>query len=196
MNDNTPFGASLFDTLAMIIPGGLIVGLIADLCKLVLASYTFTDYALLFYGILFVVSYLVGLVWNAFMDLFFRWFRNCEPAIEYARSSLDDIYPRNNDRVVSTYIKDYYTFVEVNTTNTISILETQVAFIRNMLLVVFFYGIRMISSESTIAKVFENGSCKVGLFLVCLSFALFIVMLVRQHKIYYLILEKKKFSEE
>lgn len=205
MNNYIPSGTSLFDVLSMIIPGGLIIAFIADISGLMIENEALTDYTILSCGIIIIMSYLVGLIWSSFMDLLFIQFRIDKHAILYTKKSLNKAESKtffllflltqrniikNYPNIKELYISAYYKVIKTPISRVIMILETQVAFIRNIILITLSYGIYILESNRFIAGLFKCHSKNViGWSLIIVSILLFFIMLYRQNKIYYLIWE-------
>ena len=150
-------GVSLFDFLAMVIPGGLILAIVGNCLgytPFVIESTEGNKFIV--YTILLVASYLVGIVYNALMELIYDGFRNnpqciadalrqvlCETSARY-RVALKNMF---GDWVLQTHIKHvkadgvlknlyyeaYYYVANHSINSSITIMESQVAFMRNML---------------------------------------------------------------
>lgn len=205
MNNYIPSGTSLFDVLSMIIPGGLIIGFVADVSGLTITNDALADYTIFSYSIILIMSYLIGIIWSSWMDFLFKWFRNNKYAIFYANMSLNKAYLKKTfmlflltekniikhyPNIQELYIEAYYKVMKTPISRVIIILETQVAFIRNMIFITLVYGIYILTSDQIIAGLFEcHSQTVIGISLIILSVLLFFVMLYRQHKIYSLIWE-------
>lgn len=211
MNNYIPSGTSLFDVLSMIIPGGLIISFIAELANITVSYTTLLSLPFVFYILYFVLSYLVGLIWNVLMDWGFCKFRNNEFAIMYAKlygekcfsfRKTQDTFKKvqtslkNIPDIKKRYYKAYYHIAKNSVGNVIIILETQVAFIRNMLFIVLGYGILLLFKNVIMFGMFNvSPSLFVGFSLIIAFLLLVIVMLARQNKIYCLIWEGEQYVQ-
>lgn len=234
MKNAIPSGTSLFDVLTMIIPGGLIIlfigiclqGCIAEISGMMIFWY-------------FVLSYLVGLVWNMMMDTLFSGFRNDTYSIQKAKDKLEDkeengdfptclcrnavdavrmfcrivvdwVLPKccsekmlvRDNALLKKYYKVYYSVATCSIGDVIIILETQVAFIRNMLLVVLGYALFFIlcsEKADNLAAILPIPNKYIGSWgwgLLTLYFFLFFVMISRQQKIYFRIWEEFEYRNK
>lgn len=106
-------GLSLFDFLAMVIPGGLIIAIIGYLLGYKPFVINTDDSNGFFaYLIVLVASYLAGLVWNMIMDFFFSKFRNCPRLIKRMLNNIIKEHRGKNDitdeEIKCTYYEAYY----------------------------------------------------------------------------------------
>lgn len=249
MKNAIPSGTSLFDVLTMIIPGGLIILLISILnftccfktndfgVNSLEACLEKVSGMMIFWY--FVLSYLVGLVWNMMMDTLFSGFRNDTYSIQEAKDKQEnkgengDFPTRLCRNVVDTvrmfcrivvdwalpkccsekmliqdigllkkYYKVYYSVATCSIGDVIIILETQVAFIRNMLLVVLGYALFFIlcsekaGNVATILSIPNEHMEVWGWGLLTLCFFMFFVMISRQQKIYFRIWEEFEYRNK
>lgn len=196
-------GVSVFDFLTMVIPGGLILAmganflgeipLVIDLCEKCKFSW---------YIVILVSSYyLLGLINNTLMDFVFKWFRNNPFYIltQYQKicatlpnigvlgqlnmpSNIEVIVKKNEEgnKIISGYYMAYYFVATKQINSSISIMECQVAFVRNLILLVFLMGI--CGKVNVIKICFEVDICW-WVYIVA-SLCLFVVMFTRQNKIY------------
>lgn len=219
-------GVSIFDFLAMIIPGGIIIAIIGKCIGYEpFTIIVFDDYKFSIYLILFISAYFVGLIHNLIIDwIFNKWFRNNIYCIYYYYLKakrikiglwtlfVNDIYYNrckhnsskllsiikkltkichnkckieirqklNKDIVLKEYYHAYY-YVACHPINTsISIMECQVTFIRNMLfpiIGIFVFCNPILIMQMNVPKINTW-------FFILLFILLFITMCSRQNKIY------------
>lgn len=205
MNNYIPSGTSLFDVLSMIIPGGLIIGFAADSFGLTMIDTILADYNFFYFVLIMVMNYLIGIIWSSLMDLIFRWLRMNKYAIFYTSRTFDRTHLKKNfllflltqkniiknyPNIKELYIAAYYKVIKTPNSRVVIILETQVAFIRNMIFITLAYGIYLLMSDRIIAGLFEcHSQTVIGISLIVMSVLLFFTLLYRQYKIYYLIWE-------
>jgi len=131
---------SLYDMLAMIVPGWMIVvGCLLYINGLQPLLMIFAISSVLGYASLLILAYLIGLVWNTFMDFIFCWFRNTPCMIKSAYRK--EIANYRVEDIMTLYYQCYYYVHKNKYSNTISIMESQVAMLRNTVVIVLGYGI-------------------------------------------------------
>lgn len=216
MNNYIPSGASLFDVLSMIVPGCLILYLIGPLLGVDGASCKSGE--LVFSIVVIMFSYLIGLVWNMFMDKVFIGFRNDPTSICIAKKKYYDkvtcdricfhkfnvlfniiCFKKATDSIIEDYNNAYYKVVRNSIGNVIIILETQVAFIRNTILLILAYGLLIYCGYCDLSLIgigCLNKPELVGLSLVLTSILMFCAMISRQQKIYDRVWEELYYNEE
>lgn len=235
-------GVSIFDFLAMVIPGGVIIAFLGGCLEKVPFVINVCDKnAFTSYIILCVIAYLIGLIHNAFMDFLFNWwFRNNAYYIQYFHIITTGNKERNivtaykkcyckyciirsicifikaikkcslcgektskvrktnkNRNIRREYYRAYYYISNHSINSSISIMECQVTFIRNMLIpaicICFHYDM--------FKCVLGMPNIQWGYFFIAII-ALFITMISRQNKIYrrvwedYLYLKYQEEEEE
>lgn len=200
---------SLYDILAMVIPGGLIIAILGNYCGFIpFVIETEKHNAFFVYSILFTGCYIVGLIYNHIIELLCKGIRNNPFSIKYARflirkdlKKIPKKYYKNNIHrflwVVRMYIKClcpkfrhkynhiinqyyiayYYTMTQ--TTSTISIMESQVSFLRNMFLPILL----ILFQFSDFFACFEN-SIGVKLLYIIVVICIPMTIIGRQNKIY------------
>lgn len=228
---------TFYDFFAMLVPGMFITAIIG--CFGCYCADIFVDCDIIKASLFFVFSYIIGIVWNCLMEVVFGFFRNNEYMINQAfkemangksekcilKLSVRALFSKltTNDRaiILDKYYKCYY-FVMKNTyTNTISVLEGQVALLRNIIFVIplwcflcvvryiktfvlsaFFCNCGQIDLHSKIlCRYAENiysefiiVCCIVLIFFSVFSVVcLYVVMVYRQYKIYKLVVYDCKY---
>ena len=177
-------GLSLFDFLAMVIPGGLIIAIIGYLLGYKPFVIDTDDSNGFFaYLIVLVASYLVGLVWNTIMYILFFKFRNCPRLIKRMLNKIikehrGKIYITDGE-IKCTYYEAYYYVATHSINASISIMESQVAFIRNMVIPLAIVTARVESFFHLSMNV-----CCVRVWMIIVIVLMIIVMFLRQYKIY------------
>lgn len=211
----------LYEILAMIIPGGVIIASIwialggfdytyrdIDSCCTCGQNTFFTDVII---GIIFITtSYIVGLIIHAFAEITFSRLRNNPKAIE---TQLENIQKNNKDinlrsflsinrdlDVRSKYILAYCNLMEKNKLGAVPLIESQVAFLRNLIMALACCPIIYL----IIIGLRNHCCCTCNHYVACLScshyiiatvgiwagcFILYLVMKQRQNKIYHYIWE-------
>ncbi len=201
---------SLYDILAMVIPGGTIIAICGNYCGFSpFVIETEKHNAFFVYSILFTGCYIVGLIYNCIIELFCKNIRNNPISIKYAhflvRKDLNKIpkkyYEKNIHRclwVVWMYIKclcpkfrhkynhilnqyytAYYYTMTQTTSSTISIMESQVSFLRNM-----FLPILLISFQFSDFFAYFEDSTGIMLLYIIVVICIPVTIIVRQNKIY------------
>ena len=133
--------STLYDMLSMIIPGYLLVLGVKLLCApdCLAAGYTLDSVV-----VVFVLSYLLGLVLHHLSKLLFDPVLRNKPARiramhrkpDLADEPLDDL---TDDEVLARYYTAYYKVMRHYPYTAVPILEAQVSFIRSMVCVILFY---------------------------------------------------------
>lgn len=211
---------SLYDVLAIIIPGGIIM---ADIALWINGDWHQTDILVccghvisiksdigIFNSIILLAgAYIVGLINNYIADMIFFRFRNNRRLIFYSLvstiqqipatlnvkiidikhfrrlkplnpfSMVAIIWKRQPKRIPITYYSSYYSLAKTNSLGCIPIIESQVALLRNCLF-----------PFSLLALVFGlNGQYILALISLVLLAGSYMVMIVRQNKVYELVWE-------
>jgi hypothetical protein len=166
---------TLYDMLAMVIPGFLLLLLMNFIFDCKLLSDKNDIYSIF---LVFVASYITGLIWNKFMEKAFRYFRNSSDSIEKetkkfyqgykeekteakAKGETDPVKKAEIEAKIEAetkdyikkksfkyeYYKAYYILMKNNCLYNIPTLEAQVAFIRNMLPIISLYIIAICCSD-------------------------------------------------
>ncbi len=206
MNTSISSKLSLYDILAMLIPGALII------CWV---SLIFCDNSLiidkkkidpLIFGILFSAgSYLVGIIYCKIIECIEKCIGLIDTPQRMRKSFHKTIKNINQKKINNALFnelkkisdfKEYdlefrdlyyqaYAFVAKNTyRNTVSILESQIAFLRSMILIIPLY-IPIIAK-----KIQEKNCCMVSIILIIITLILTIyVMYSKQKKIYEMVWE-------
>ena len=203
MNISSKF--SLYDILAMIIPGWMIIQIIKEsfpLYSLSICSKWELPFSL-------ILSYLIGLVWHTIMEWVFSFLRNETSMIKHtwehneneeARKQLKyimnislklllNIRKKKNPKdsiIQDLYYQQYYFVLKHTYSNDIRIIEGQVVFLKNSILVLIAWGIRSIFSSSI-------GH---GIITVLFAIAIYITMIARQNKIYELVWSDYKYLRQ
>ncbi len=148
MNNTIVSKISLYDTLSMLVPGSIIIWGISKLCSFCDELFSL-DKDNWFYIFLFIVfSYVIGLVYSCVMDYLWQFLGLRNNAIEIKCALIKNkIQPEQrilmnmcnitgNNNIKDVYY-EAYTFVQKNTyRNVIDVIENQIAFLRNMLLII------------------------------------------------------------
>lgn len=185
----------LYDTLAMIIPGFLLL-LPFCCCALEVPSCDIGKWGM---GVMiFVASYVVGLIYHHCVDKLFRSFkfRNNEKCIKRQYEDFcNDLKKCNKGREVEVthYYKAYYLLMKKNCLNNIPILEAQVTFIRNLLPIMLVYTIAICCCG---CNIFGLNSCILAISLLVTGVILAFTLCAIQNKIYYLVWEGEKYLKK
>ena len=230
---------SLFDTLAMMIPGGATLAILISCCgyNLQIEKSIEIEEWIIYTNIL-VVCYLLGNIVNVIMDIIWYPIRNNPIFLKISQYiyncslQVNDIYRnialftcsivtigglttviyytnciiilfailplifilwifqlRDNKQITKEYYKQYYYVAKNSTNNTISIIEAQIAFMRNMLFPLIMFSIL---NEKTLFPDYFPELNKTGL-IVAGSFLLFVTIIIRQHKVYVIVWEDYKY---
>lgn len=149
------FSLSAYDFLAVLIPGGII------LSSIIYNPYFKNPIEIsteksngspewLRYTLLFILAYLLGLIWKMFMDWVFKDFRNNTEHIRksYKKSSTKVPQLNNgldeNDPIKEAYYAAYYYLQRNDGLGSIPTIEKQIAFVRNIILLIPFLGFSML----------------------------------------------------
>lgn len=159
MNNIISSKLTLYDILAMFIPGALLliwVNVVILKNSLLLDEGEIDGWIA---GLLFVSgSYLVGILWCKLMEILFN-LTPCRNNEKHISKSFNDVCSKINSKYlkddfkelvnsgnsvskerVIDYYYEAYAFVQKNTyRNVIDVLESQFAFLRSMLLILIFY---------------------------------------------------------
>lgn len=190
MNNYIPSGTSLFDFLAMVIPGGFIIVFIMMLSGTGFGLGCYKEFSFFFYIAFFVMSYLIGIIWNLLMEILQNF---CIKISHKQRRFCRCI--KRFCKCDHKYLKVYYKEARRSVGGVIIILETQVAFIKNMIIIVFIYGVYFLFCGQHLFESFKEVShIFIGISLICISIILVFVMYFRQRKIYKLLFESHRFS--
>ena len=225
---------TLYDFLVILVPGILITAIIS--CCGGFCANIFVSCNVIKTTLFFVFSYIIGIIWNCLMEVSFRFFRNNEYMIKQA---FEEIFngkseqcrfsfilklsiqllsgkSKSNNRatILCEYYKCYY-FVMKNTyTNTIPVLEGQVALLRNIIFVVPFlclvcnakiFILFVLKTICCLCEIDSHSNIMCGyaenihssfivicfivviLFSIFLMACLYVAMVYRQYKIYELV---------
>jgi hypothetical protein len=199
---------TLYDMLAMVIPGFLIL-LFFYSVSMEYEAYEHTcNWVFIF--IVFIASYLTGLVWHKLMECLFKplKFRNNEPCIEAAAKKFIEKYREDGGNAEQLpfqhknryeYYRSYYYLMKQGALNSIPVLEAQVVFIKNMLLIILFYSFALLCCESRIyqfVKEVLSVPCLLAISLVSLLIVMLILLYNIQNRIYYLVWEGYTYLKE
>ena len=234
---------SLFDTLAMMIPGGATLAILIS-C---FGYHLQTDRSIeieewIIYTIILVACYLLGNIINGIMDIIWYPIRNnpiflkaSEDIYESSLQANDSYYLCRNLvlLVISTgiivietmalyckqcfeftsivfvlflfiawfvrqikdkqklvkYYEQYYYVAKNSTNNNISIIEAQIAFMRNMLFPLIIFSIL---KEKTLFPDYFPELNETGL-IAAGSFLLFVTIIIRQHKVHIIVWDDYKY---
>lgn len=196
---------NLYDFLACLIPGFLLLVMFTITIEpdLLHKSLDLKDYA-----IIFTASYIIGLLWKTFMENLWteKKLRNNPKNIlialneaeidDYAKNKINirisELKSINNDKAIRCiYYEFYYQAVSKYKNTSIPSLESQLAFLRSMILIIVLYSIpscRLIFKDGWSNENFTTAFF-VTAFLGVLSYLIFRLCLNIQHKIYKLVWE-------
>jgi hypothetical protein len=196
-----------YDFFAMLIPGLLILILLGNFS----GNLPFNcEIATNVWFIIFflILSYLIGLLWNKLSEFIFCKFRNCEYFIkqqydkiklEYGKTSSKEISEEVDKDIKHKYYKAYYSLMKKNCLNNIPVLEAQVAFIRNLLILIPFYIITFIHCDNAIYTFIKSqlhNTLGLVILLLIMLASMFYLLFQLQNKIYYLVWEGNKYLTE
>lgn len=210
-------GLSLFDFLAMVIPGGLIIAIVGKwLGYKPFVIETEDTKGFFAYLIVLVASYLVGLVWNAFMEFCCFKLRNnpkCTTIVlRKVRKKTRRRYWYVLDEIIDNdyhllqkvgsclckekiskderlglrcmYYEAYYYVATHSINSSIAIMESQVAFMRNMVVPLVI----VTACVESFFRLSENVCC-VQVWMSIVIVLMIVVMFLRQYKIYWRVWE-------
>jgi len=219
---NVSSKVTLYDMLAMVIPGFLLLllfqlSICGDCCPYIPCCGS----SLITGTLIFIASYVVGLIYNKISFTNIKWildclckkcylfdkiaeyvklackFRNNPDQIKKARKKFDEEYKENINDNVNDYYKAYYFMMEKNCLNNIPVLEAQVAFLRNMIPVVLLYIIPlMIHFEKIFGNLSHLFSFAVALVIIAIAIVMYRIMVKIQDKIYFLVWEGNEYLKE
>lgn len=222
---------SLYDILAMIIPGWLLLSFFLTIfviddypifnicltdhtCFIYLVYITGDIYLKIF--VTLILSYIIGLIWNMFMNVIFAGFRNDYFSIKRSWISMyifNNNYYHNKNIInnfieahrvllliynylfthkisyynpllryiiIDLYYSSYYHALKNKFSNDIPILEGQVVFLRNIIIIFILY----IIIPFTFYNINLIKCCMLAFILFILAFLSFFAMISRQNKIY------------
>ena len=195
---------TMYDFLAMVIPGFLVLLLFACIVGWLPLNIDITD--TWFIVFLVIVSYLIGLLWHKISELFFEkiGFRNNPAQIkkiaEKEDKGLDNVFfGKGADEIIlEKYYTAYYLLMEKNCLNSIPILEAQVAFIKNLTPLIGLYILVLLHCDNEI-YIFIKSIIGMGntlpliILLLIMMIGLTIVLPTLQNKIYLLVWEGNKY---
>jgi len=204
--DNYISKFTFFDIMAMLIPGGVIIAMITLSLDYKLNCNT-EDNINTILGItyIFALCYLVGLVHNTIMDYIGNKIlsRNSPKRIYAALKKFQDknycylkeltkdiIKLKDEQHILDKYYEAYYYVERHSNNNHIHIIETQVIFIRNMLLplsLLFFFHFDEFSNE------LGTSNPDIKCVFIIGTISLFLPLISRQKKIYKLVWEDYEF---
>jgi hypothetical protein len=192
---------SLYDFFAMVIPGFLWLLLISFWCNW---HFTFAGYStdsIIGGTLLFIACYTIGLVYHKLVErITNKCFRNNECSIKDKWKKFKADYEEdggtselNTNGSRHDYFTGYYALMKENMLYNIPVLEAQVAFLRNMVLITLVYIITYIYSMCCCGCSFcchlpINPCCLVVALLILLFFMVKAFISI-QNKIYYLVWE-------
>lgn len=194
MVSKSPF----YDILVIIAPGVclLYLGFSAQIKEIRLLDDTFQSI------LLFILAYLIGILWNALMEMIFRHLRNDLKGIRKSYDNIRIDYDERTSKLVEKldnydlnryYYNAYYALQRENGLGNVPVLEAHFAFLRNHILIVpfAFCFTRSILLDGSSWGELEKLTCGFVLLLlsILLMLGMYRVMNTRQEKIYSLILE-------
>lgn len=199
---------TLYDLLAMLVPGWLIVIGVESHFGGGMCAYIDVCSPAIKISLMLILAYIVGIVWNCLMEFVFRFVRNDVSMIQHAfegRQESENGFQRlsyiifascklvcrlrfvfkcrksaNSSLKLDTYYKCYYYVAKNTYSNAIPVLEGQVALLRNTVIIVLagFFPL----------EIFQTFYLRL-IFSVLMYFA----MVYRQYKIYELVRDDYKY---
>jgi hypothetical protein len=197
---------TMYDSLAMVISGFLILLLLASVLGwLPLNSGVANENSWLSITVISLLSYLIGLMWHKFCDLLFRKFRNCEYSIkheyrrfvaDYQHNSKQQLAEKISENFKHEYYQAYYSLMAKNCLCNIPVLEAQVAFVRNLIPINIIYIIVFLHCDNALSDFVKSQLDTTFAFVIMLLFlfvGLIYLLLKLQSKIYYLVWEGNEY---
>jgi hypothetical protein len=185
--------SSIYDFFAMVIPGFLWLLLISFCCKW---NFMFADYdadGIIGGTMLFIACYTIGLVYHKLVELMTnKWFRNNRCCIRKSWKKFCKEYEKDNDNKKNSqwtkgdYFKAYYKLMKEGRLGNIPVLEAQVAFLRNLVLITAAYTIKMYCCACCCLSI---SPCSFTVALIILLVLMVVALISIQNKIYYLVWE-------
>lgn len=175
---------TLYDFLCIFIFGWLIlfpfIGCIGDEPKMQVA--------------IFIFSYIAGLVCHKSIEWRSKKFKALEEWLSDLNSKARDEafteFKRKTKETITdrkvTYVEAYYYLIKNNSLNVIPVLEAQVAFLRNLLLLLPYYFSIVLYNR---LEIFGICYCAVLLFIIIIFVTIFSIWKLIQRKVFYLVWE-------
>ncbi|MDR0754696.1 MAG: hypothetical protein LBF04_04830 [Prevotellaceae bacterium] len=199
--NNVSSKMTLYDMLAMVIPGFLLLMLFPFCCGCIVLSKWIND---IYTGVLLVLaSYIIGLIYHKAVEYLYNKteFRNSEKHIKKQSERFYDTFKKDGGKLpdempISTrndYYTAYYALMKENMLNSIPILEVQVAFIRNLLPLIVLYIIAICCCGFPYCNI---NSCGLAISLVVIAVILLLILIEIRNKIYYLVWEGNEYLKQ
>lgn len=147
-------------------------------------------------AVFLIACYIVGMVYHRIVERLFKPMRNMKCCIECAYDDVaveikHDFEQRwNRTEIMHEYYKAYYIVMKNGCLGNIPVLETQVAFMRNISILLIAYACAVPCGGHAITELFrELFCCPCAAAIVCslLAVCLIIIMMCMQRKIHYLV---------
>ena len=191
---------SLYDFFAIVIPGFLWL--------LLISLWSNGHFIIVCNGIngligttlLFIASYIVGLLYHKLVELLFRCFRNNPCVIKKQWEKFKKEYEKDGgtfEKQEKTgnrykYYTAYYALMKNNMLNSIPVLEAQVAFLKNMVFLIPFYIITVCCCGISFSGFSLPPCCLASILLIVLIGSVYAFISI-QNKIYYLVWEGHRY---
>jgi membrane protein YdbS with pleckstrin-like domain len=199
--NNVSSKMTLYDMLAMVIPGFLLLMLFPFCCGCIILSKGIND---IYTGVLLVLaSYIIGLIYHKTIEYLYNkiGLRNNEKHIQkqskrFYENLKNDAGNLPDEMPIPTrndYYTAYYTLMKENMLNSIPILEVQVVFIRNLLPLIVLYIIAICCCGF---PYFNINPCGLAISLVVIAVILLLILIEIQNKIYYLVWEGNEYLKQ
>lgn len=175
---------TLYDFLCIFIFGWLIlfpfIGCIGDEPKMQVA--------------IFIFSYIVGLLSHKCIECGSKKIKTLEKWLSDLESKARDEaftkFKKKTKETITdrkfTYVEAYYYLIKNNSLNVIPVLEAQVAFLRNLLLILPYYFFIVLYKR---LEIFDFCYCTVLLFIIIIFAIAFLIWQLIQRKVFYLVWE-------
>lgn len=146
--------------------------------------------------VFFITCYIVGIVYHRIVERLFKPMRNMKCCIACA---YDDVAAEikhdfeqnwNRDEIMHEYYKAYYLVMKNGCLGNIPVLETQVAFMRNISILLIAYACAVPYGCHAVKNLFRElfgFPCAAAIVCSLLAVCLIIIMMCMQRKIHYLV---------
>lgn len=166
---------TLFDTLCMMVPGYMILSL--------------QNGAFVLNGTIpfFIFCYIIGLVYHRMVESLLFWLRNNTCLIKKAAKQVsNEIKAKLPEPRLDEYYKAYYYLMEKNYLGNIPVLESQVAFCKDIFIILIFMIVLGAYGCFDYSGLCEN-TCNFVMILLISTLALIYICYKSQMKIHYLV---------
>lgn len=197
---------SMYDFFAILLPGFLILLLLACLFCWNCNATSGISVDVYFLTVVVTLSYLVGIVYHKFIEYIYGKFgwRNKENCIKMQLARLDADWDNQllqlegETNLKEKYYEAYYFLMEKNCLNSILVLEAQFVLLRNMIPLLIIYAAMICSCKTLSCYVssFACYPCTIIVFLFLLAALLIYIVCCIQKKIYYLVWEGYYFMKK